>query len=112
MMSFGIMIGGVVVFLSWFLGPKLPNRLKDSPFECGVPPVDQIKSRRMSVRFYLIAILFLLFDVETVFFYPFAVVYKKFLATGPFLLIEMFAFVAVLLVGYFTIVRKGALEWE
>jgi NADH-quinone oxidoreductase subunit A len=71
-----------------------------------------VRKQRVSVRFYLVAILFLLFDVETVFFYPWAVVYKKFLAAGPFILLEMLIFIAVLFVGYVYVLRKGALEWE
>ncbi len=112
LMSAGLLIGGTVIFLSWYLGPKLPNTTKDSAFECGAPALDDAKSRRMSVRFYLIAILFLLFDVETVFFYPWAVVYRQYLTQGQFIFLEMIAFVAVLLVGYVYILRKGALEWE
>lgn len=112
MMAAGVAIGGAVLLITSLIGPNLPNKTKDSPVECGVPPVDHAKSRRMSVRFYLVAILFLLFDVETVFFYPYAVVYKKLLSTGSFIVIEMVAFVAVLLVGYIYILRKGALDWE
>ena len=68
--------------------------------------------QRFSVRFYLIAILFLLFDVEALFFYPWAVVYKKYLSINAFILLEMAVFVAILLVGYFYVLGKGALEWD
>ncbi len=112
MMSAGIAVGGAVLVITSLLGPKLPNRMKNSPVECGVPPVDSGKHKRVSVQFYLVAILFLLFDVETVFFYPWAVVFKKFMSTGNFVLLEMLSFVAVLIVGYVYIVRKGALNWE
>ena len=114
MMAAGVAIGGAVLLITSLIGPNLPNRMKDSPVECGVPPVDgpEGAKKRVSVRFYLVAILFLLFDVETVFFYPYAVVYKKLLATGNFIIIEMLMFVAVLLVGYIYILRKGALDWE
>ena len=108
MMAAGICIGGAVLILTTMLGPKLPNRTKNSPVECGVPPVDAGKFKRVSVRFYLVAILFLLF----VFFYPWAVVFKKYLSTGNFILFEMLAFVGVLLVAYVYILRKGALDWE
>jgi NADH-quinone oxidoreductase subunit A len=107
----GLGVGLAVLILSHFLGPKNPSARKDSPFECGVPPSGTTK-RRFSVRFYLIAILFLLFDVEVVFFYPWAVVFKKYLSINNFILFEMVFFVAVLLVGYIYIFRKGALEWE
>ena len=112
MMAAGVCIGGAVLVITTILGPNLPNRTKDSPVECGVQPAEGGKSKRVSVRFYLVAILFLLFDVETVFFYPWAVVYKKFLSQGTFILSEMLAFVGVLFVGYIYILRKGALDWE
>ena len=67
---------------------------------------------RFSVRFYLVAILFLLFDVEAIFFFPWAVVFKKYLSINSFILVEMGFFVAILLIGYYYILRKGALEWE
>lgn len=111
MMAAGVAIGGAVLAITSLIGPNLPNRMKDSPAECGVP-IAEGAQKRVSVRFYLVAILFLLFDVETVFFYPYAVVYKKLLTAGNFIIIEMLAFVAVLLVGYVYIIRKGALDWE
>ena len=97
--------------LSSLLGPKLPNRRKNMPFECGVEPHGDAK-HRFSVRFYLVAILFLLFDVEALFFYPWAVVYKKYLSINEFILFEMAIFVLILLVGYFYVLGKGALEWD
>jgi NADH-quinone oxidoreductase subunit A len=111
MMAAGIAIGGAVLLITSLIGPKLPNRTKDSPVECGVPPVGN-QTKRVSVRFYLVAILFLLFDVETVFFYPYAVVFKKLLVQSDLIVISMSAFVGVLLVGYFYILRRGALDWE
>ncbi len=112
MMAAGIGIGGAVLLLTSWLGPKVANPTKDIPFECGVPAVEDGVKQRVSVRFYLCAILFLLFDVETVFFYPWAVVYKKMLNQGVFILVEMVVFIAILLVGYFFILRRGALDWE
>lgn len=112
LMAAGFIVGGAAIFISWLLGPRMPNSIKETAFECGVPSTDGAKTRRMSVRFYLVAILFLLFDVETVFFYPWAVVYKKFLAVGPFIFIEMLLFIAVLMVGYLYVIRKGALDWD
>ena len=104
-------VGGLVLLLSAFLGPKIKSKRKDMPFECGVPPVGDAR-QRFSVRFYLVAILFLLFDVEAIFFFPWAVVYKKYLSINSFILVEMAFFVAILLVGYFYVLKKGALEWE
>lgn len=112
MMAAGVCIGGAVLLITSLLGPHLPNRTKDSPVECGVQPADSKNHGRVSVRFYLVAILFLLFDIETVFFYPWAVVYKRFLSTGSFILLEMIAFIFVLFVGYLYVLRKGALDWE
>ena len=112
MMAAGILIGGAVLILTSFCGPRVANKTKDSPIECGVPPAPTAKNKRVSVRFYLVAILFLLFDIETVFFYPWAVIYKKSLTTGNFIMLEMLAFITVLLVGYIYVLRKGALDWE
>ncbi len=107
----GLAVGGGALLVSALLGPKAPHPMKDQPFECGVPTSGNAQ-QRISVRFYLVAILFLLFDVETVFFYPWAVVFKDFLSAGPFIIYEMVAFVGVLLAGYLYIYFKGALEWE
>ena len=107
----GAGLGTIITLLSSLLGPRLPNRRKDQPFECGVPP-HKDAHQRFSVRFYLVAILFLLFDVEAIFFFPFAVVFKDFLAVNSFILWEMGLFVGILLVGYFYVLKKGALEWD
>ena len=112
MMAAGILIGSAVLLLTSWLGPNMPNKTKDSAVECGVPAAPSAKGNRVSVRFYLVAILFLLFDIETVFFYPWAVIYKKSLSTGTFIMFEMLAFIGVLLVGYVYVLRKGALNWE
>jgi NADH-quinone oxidoreductase subunit A len=111
LLAAGLGLGCTITLLSSVLGPKSYNKTKDSPFECGVPPVGDAH-RRFSVRFYLVAILFLLFDVEAMFFYPFAVAYKKYLTINEFILLEMGVFVIVLLVGYIYVLRKGALEWD
>ena len=111
MMGIGTALGAVVLLMSHLLGPKLPNKRKNQPFECGVPPHGDTH-RRFSVRFYMVAILFLLFDVEAIFFFPWAVVFRKYLSINSFILVEMGLFVGILLVGYFYVLRKGALEWE
>jgi len=111
LLAVGAVIGVIVLLLSSWLGPKIPNKVKNSPFECGVPPMGDAR-HRFSVRFYLVAILFLLFDVEAIFFFPWAVIYRKFLAINSFILFEMGFFVAILLVGYYYVLRKGALEWD
>ncbi len=111
LMALGLLLGGTVLIVSTLLGPKLPNKRKNQPFECGVPPVGDTR-QRFSVRFYLVAILFLLFDVEAIFFFPFAVTFRKFLEINSFIIWEMGFFVGILLVGYWYVLKKGALEWE
>lgn len=111
LLGVGLVIGTAIIILSSLLGPKIKSTLKDAPFECGVPPLGDTK-HRFSVRFYLVAILFLLFDVEAIFFFPFALIYREYLSINTFILLEMGFFVGILLVGYFYVLRKGALEWE
>ena len=111
MLIIAAVLGIVIVVASGLLGPKIRHPRKDTPFECGMPPVGDAR-RRFSVRFYLVAILFLLFDVEGVFFFPWAISFRDYLAVNSFILFEMGFFVGVLLVGYFYVLRKGALEWE
>lgn len=111
LMGVGVGMGGLVLIVTHLLGPKRPNPQKMSVYECGVPPIGDAR-RRVSVKFYLVAILFLLFDVEAVFFFPWAVVYRKYLTINAFILLEMVFFVLILLVGYLYIVRKGALDWD
>ncbi len=102
------LVGLLVLFLGRFLGPHRPNRKKGEPYESGMIPYGP-GTRMMSVRYYLVAVLFILFDVEVIFFLPWAVTFKK---LGLFALIEMFVFVAILLVAYVYVWKKGALEWE
>ena len=102
-------IAGAVIFLNKILGPKGKlTEAKKEPFECGVDPISQ-PSGHFSIKFYLIAMLFILFDVEIVWLFPWAVVLKEMKWTG---LIEMFSFLAVLVIGFLYAWKKGALEWE
>lgn len=100
----------LVVFISILFGPRrrANNPMKIQPYESGMRAIGQAQ-RRFPVRFYLIAVLFILFDIEVIFFYPWAVAFRQ---LGWFGLIEMLIFVGILLVGYFWIWKKGALEWE
>ena len=104
-------LAAVLLGLSSLLGPKRPDPIKLGPYESGMDPVGETHGR-FSIRFYLIAMLFVIFDIEIIFFYPWAVVYRKFLSLGNFILIEMLVFVALLLVGYVYAWKKGALEWD
>lgn len=97
-----------MVALGHLLGPRRDNAAKLMPYESGMSPIGTAV-RRMPVRFYLIAVLFVLFDIEVIFMLPWAVVLKQ---LGLFGLIEMLVFIAILLVGYIYVWKKGALEWE
>ena len=103
----GIIVGAIL-FLSSLLGPKKPSKVKSSPFECGVKPF-QLPTDRFYVRFYLIAMLFILFDIEVVFLFPWAVVFKSLGLPG---LVSIFIFMTVLGAGYVYAWRKGAFQWE
>ena len=101
-------IGGVLVFLSTVLG-----RVRNSPtslttYESGVPPLGDARER-FSIKFYLVAVLFILFDVEVIFFFPWAVAFRQ---LGWFGLVEMLLFTLVLVVGLVYAWRKGALDWK
>jgi len=106
-----VLAGGFVavnIILASTLGPKKPSAVKSEPFECGQVPF-ALPIGHLSVKFYLTAILFILFDVELVFLYPWAVVYRTLGGSG---LLEMVIFLAVLMVGFFYAWDNGALEWH
>ena len=104
-----VTIAGLILFLNKILGPKnKQSAVKSEPFECGVSPIKQPPGH-FSVKFYLIAMLFILSDVQIVWLFPWAVILKELKWTG---LIEMFSFLAVLILGFVYAWKKGALEWE
>jgi NADH-quinone oxidoreductase subunit A len=94
--------------LGELFGPKKKTEVKEEPYESGIAPIGP-GTRRMPVRFYLIAVLFILFDIEVIFFLPWAVVFRQ---LGLFGLVEMAVFIVILLIGYIYAWKKGALEWE
>lgn len=98
---------------SSLIGQKKPSKVKLAPYECGCEPVGSARER-FSIKFYIIAMLFILFDIECVFLYPWAVVFKKFIKAGfgAFIFGEMMVFIIILFVGYIYVWKKGALEWE
>jgi NADH-quinone oxidoreductase subunit A len=96
-----------VVSLSWLIGQRKPTRAKNSVYECGMTPVGDSRGR-FSVKFYLVAMLFILFDVEAVFLYPWAVILRTLKHFG---LWEMFVYIGIVLVGFFYVWKKGVLEW-
>jgi NADH-quinone oxidoreductase subunit A len=101
-------LGGLLVVMNKFLGPKRSNPTKDTPFECGSPFL-QKSIGPVPIKFYLVAFLFLLFDIEVVFFFPWALVFKEMALTG---LVVMFAYMLVLVVGFVYAWKKGAFKWE
>jgi len=108
MIAVATVIAVIAIGLGELLGPKKKSKVKAEPYESGIVPFGP-GTRRMPVRFYLIAVLFILFDIEVIFFLPWAVVFRQ---LGLFGLAEMGIFVAVLLIGYVYAWKKGALEWE
>ena len=102
------LVAGALVSLSWLLGQRKKSRLKDTPYESGIAPTGNARGR-FSVKFYLVAIVFILFDIEAVFLYPWVVVYRDLKLFGFF---EMFLFVVLILCGFFYIWKKGALDWS
>ncbi len=100
-----------ILIASHYLGPRRQDAIKGTPYESGVEPVGDARIP-FNVRFYLVGILFIVFDVEAVFLYVWAVNYRQNLSRGAFLLGEMAVFVGVLLFGYVYAWKKGALDWE
>ena len=100
--------GAIALLLSSLIVPRRRNAIKNSPYECGVEPVGTAR-QRFTVRFYLVAVLFILFDIEAVFLYPWAVAFRQ---LGLFALVEMLLFIVILLAGYLYLLKKRALEWD
>lgn len=103
-----ILLAFLMVAIGHLFGPRRPTARKSLPYESGMVPFGP-GTRRMPVRFYMVAVLFILFDIEVVFFLPWAIVFRQ---LGLFGLIEMLIFVLILVVGYVYAWRTGALEWE
>jgi len=101
-------VAAAILTVSALVGVKRPTREKLSPYECGITPVGDARAR-FSVSFYLIGMLFILFDVEAVFLYPWAVVYRSLKWFG---FVEMLLYIAILLAGYLYLWKKGALDWS
>ena len=98
----------IMLTVAAFTGPRQPSERKMTPFECGIESVGDTR-HRFSIRFFLVALLFIIFDIEAVFIYPWAVLFRK---LGLFGFIEMSIFLFILLLGLFYVWKKGALEWE
>jgi NADH-quinone oxidoreductase subunit A len=101
-------VAGAIVTLSWIIGYRRPTRAKMSPYECGMTPVGDARER-FSVKFYLVAMLFILFDVEAVFLYPWAVILRDLKMFGFW---EMLIYIGIVLVGLLYVWKKGVLDWN
>ena len=104
--AIGFAVGTIAA--SSLIVPRRSSRAKMSPYECGVDPIGSAR-QRFSIKFYLVAVLFILFDIESVFLYPWAVAFRQ---LGLYGLVEMGLFIVVLLVGYLYVLKKRALEWN
>jgi NADH-quinone oxidoreductase subunit A len=108
MLGLGAGFAGGSVLLSQFVGPSKPSPEKSAPYECGMPPVGDARER-MSVKFYLVAMIFLLFDIEIAFIYPWALAFRELGMTG---FVQLVTFLGLLLTGYIYVWRKGAFDWS
>jgi NADH-quinone oxidoreductase subunit A len=106
--AIAVVVAGALVAISYFVGQRVKDRVKDSPYECGIAPTGSARER-FSVKFYLVGIVFILFDIEAVFLYPWAVVYRE---QKMFAFVEMLLFIVLVLVGFFYVWKKGALDWS
>jgi len=106
--ALNIVFACFVILASHLLGQRKPTAIKQAPFECGMTTVGS-SFKRIPIKYYIIAMLFLLFDIEVVFLYPWAVVFKQF---KVFAFVSMAVFIGILLIAYIYIWKKGALEWE
>ncbi len=102
---------GLLLVLTHLIGPRVKDKIKLSPYESGVDPVAPTHTR-LNIRYFIVALVFIVFDIEIVFLYPWAVVFRDFIARSPFILYEMLFFLVVLLFGYVYVWRKGVFEWE
>lgn len=112
-LTLGVVFSAIFVNGSLLMGKSAPSKEKNDVYECGVPPIGDARAR-ISVKFYMVAILFILFDLEAVFLFPWAVTLKDFVASGMgmFVLIEMFVFLTLLFLGWLYVVKRDALKWD
>jgi NADH-quinone oxidoreductase subunit A len=106
--AIAMLVAAGMLGASYVLGKRVRNKVKDLPYECGITPVGDAR-QRFSVKFYLVAMLFILFDIEAIFLYPWAVVYRE---LKMFAFVEMLLFIVLVLAGFFYIWKKGALDWS
>jgi NADH-quinone oxidoreductase subunit A len=106
--AIAMLVAAGMLGASYVLGKRVRNKVKDLPYECGITPVGDARER-FSVKFYLVAMLFILFDIEAIFLYPWAVIYRE---LKMFAFVEMLLFIVLILAGFFYIWKKGALDWS
>ena len=115
LLIFAIVLGVVLLTLNWFVGRKQRNPSKLAPYESGVPMLDETR-KRVNVKFYQIAMIFIVFDIEAAFLYPWAVIYRDAIRTPEgiawFIFIEMLVFILLLGAGYAYIWKKRAFDWK
>jgi NADH-quinone oxidoreductase subunit A len=105
----GLIVGAALVSVNALLGPHRPNKVKSEPYECGLPS-EVSRTFRFGVSFYMVAMLFILFDIEVVFLYPVGVILNA--ADSVFVLVEILLFVALLFIALIYVWRRGALDWR
>ncbi len=108
MLVVSVGFAAIGISVSALAGPRRPTVIKSQTYESGMPTIGTAR-RRVWIRYYLVAVLFILFDIEIIFFYPWAVVFRQ---QPVFLLVEMAIFIVTLLVGYIYVWRKGGFEWQ
>jgi NADH-quinone oxidoreductase subunit A len=105
----GVIVGGTLALVNGLVGPRRPSKTKSDPYECGLP-TEVTRTFRFGISFYMIAMLFILFDIEVVFLYPVGVILRA--AHSVFVLVEVIVFVVLLLVALIYVWRRGALDWK
>ena len=105
-------IAGSMIVLSFILGRPKKSAVDGTPYECGSTPYETARKHRFSIHFYLVAMLFILFDIEAAFLFAWAVTFRHFSANKLFVLGEMAVFLGILIIGFVYVWRRGALEWE
>jgi NADH-quinone oxidoreductase subunit A len=108
----GATVAASMLLISHLMGRPRKSRVDMTPYECGIAQLDPLERHRFSVKYYLVAMLFILFDIEVAFLYPWAVTFSSFTADRLFVLVEMSVFLGILVAGFLYIWWRGALEWE
>ncbi|GAB4172775.1 MAG: NADH-quinone oxidoreductase subunit A [Calditrichia bacterium] len=106
-----LLVAAGILIVTHILSPRYRNKIKQTAYESGVP-IQTDARLKFPIRFYVVAMMFILFDVEVIFMYPWAVVYNEFISHGTFILWEMIIFIVILFVGYIYLLKSGAFKWE